>query len=410
MDALRFAGHGSGAYLFGVFQVSVLHNLVHLAFGVAGLVLARTVSRRSGVPDRRRRRLPGAVAVRAGGGPRHRGERPAGQRRRRLAAPRARRRHDRAGGLTGRPRRDGCPDRVGRDLASPRPRRSGLASGRPRVVGRSRPSSESRAPMSSRITCEVRTTAPVAVVRLTGALDLGTMRSVHQALTALSSTSRRRWWSTGRGDVGPAGAVRVRRDRPPGRGVAGGAGGALLPAAGRARWLAESTTCRVVPVPADCAEATRLAGATPTPRMRARLEPVAGACRRARELVDRGVRAVEPAGPVEPAALVLSELVGNVVRHARTPMQVTLTLRRPYLHLAVADGSSAQAGRGSPGLHAEGGRGLLLVRELAQRWGSRRRPGRARRSGRCCRRPERSWCSRRYWRSDRNSRSGLVTW
>ncbi|CCH18377.1 DUF4383 domain-containing protein [Micromonospora lupini] len=42
-DNLRFAGHGSGAFLFGAFQVSVLHNLVHLLFGVAGLALARTV-------------------------------------------------------------------------------------------------------------------------------------------------------------------------------------------------------------------------------------------------------------------------------------------------------------------------------------------------------------------------------
>ncbi|MEU4399458.1 DUF4383 domain-containing protein [Micromonospora orduensis] len=41
---LRFAGHGSGAFLFGVFKVSVLHNLVHLLFGVAGLALARTVA------------------------------------------------------------------------------------------------------------------------------------------------------------------------------------------------------------------------------------------------------------------------------------------------------------------------------------------------------------------------------
>ncbi|MEU5906884.1 DUF4383 domain-containing protein [Micromonospora sp. NPDC047527] len=40
---LRFAGHGSDAYLFGVFQVSVLHNLVHLLFGLAGLTLARTI-------------------------------------------------------------------------------------------------------------------------------------------------------------------------------------------------------------------------------------------------------------------------------------------------------------------------------------------------------------------------------
>lgn len=39
---LAFATHRSGAQLFGVFQVSVLHNLVHLAFGVAGLVFART--------------------------------------------------------------------------------------------------------------------------------------------------------------------------------------------------------------------------------------------------------------------------------------------------------------------------------------------------------------------------------
>ncbi|GAB2975696.1 DUF4383 domain-containing protein [Saccharothrix stipae] len=42
-DAMEFAGHTSDALLFGVFQVSVLHNLVHLAFGVAGLAVARSV-------------------------------------------------------------------------------------------------------------------------------------------------------------------------------------------------------------------------------------------------------------------------------------------------------------------------------------------------------------------------------
>ncbi|GGK90610.1 membrane protein [Sphaerisporangium melleum] len=40
--AMKFAGHTSGAHLFGLFQVSVLHNLVHLAYGVAGLAMART--------------------------------------------------------------------------------------------------------------------------------------------------------------------------------------------------------------------------------------------------------------------------------------------------------------------------------------------------------------------------------
>jgi hypothetical protein len=41
-ESLGMAGHGSKALLLGVFQVSVLHNIVHLAFGAAGLLLART--------------------------------------------------------------------------------------------------------------------------------------------------------------------------------------------------------------------------------------------------------------------------------------------------------------------------------------------------------------------------------
>lgn len=41
-DELSFAGHGSMAKLLGLFMVSVLHNVVHILFGVAGLALART--------------------------------------------------------------------------------------------------------------------------------------------------------------------------------------------------------------------------------------------------------------------------------------------------------------------------------------------------------------------------------
>jgi hypothetical protein len=37
---MAFAGPDSEAMLLGVFQVSVLHNIVHLLFGVAGLALA----------------------------------------------------------------------------------------------------------------------------------------------------------------------------------------------------------------------------------------------------------------------------------------------------------------------------------------------------------------------------------
>jgi hypothetical protein len=53
-DMMKFAGHDSMAMLLGIFCVSVLHNIVHLLFGVVGFVLARTV--------------PGAINYLIGGG------------------------------------------------------------------------------------------------------------------------------------------------------------------------------------------------------------------------------------------------------------------------------------------------------------------------------------------------------
>ncbi len=41
---LSFAGRRSEAHLLGLFQISVLHNLVHALLGIAGLAAARTVS------------------------------------------------------------------------------------------------------------------------------------------------------------------------------------------------------------------------------------------------------------------------------------------------------------------------------------------------------------------------------
>ena len=41
---MTFAGHESGAKLLGLFEVSILHNIVHLLFGVAGLAMARTAT------------------------------------------------------------------------------------------------------------------------------------------------------------------------------------------------------------------------------------------------------------------------------------------------------------------------------------------------------------------------------
>ncbi|NBE94686.1 DUF4383 domain-containing protein [Nonomuraea sp. KC401] len=41
---MQFASHHSEAMLLGIFQVSILHNIVHLLFGVAGVMLARSWS------------------------------------------------------------------------------------------------------------------------------------------------------------------------------------------------------------------------------------------------------------------------------------------------------------------------------------------------------------------------------
>lgn len=43
LGRLNFAGPESGAMLLGVFQISILHNIVHLVFGVAGLRMARSL-------------------------------------------------------------------------------------------------------------------------------------------------------------------------------------------------------------------------------------------------------------------------------------------------------------------------------------------------------------------------------
>ena len=41
---MSIAGHESMSMLLGIFQVSILHNIVHLLFGVAGVALSRTAS------------------------------------------------------------------------------------------------------------------------------------------------------------------------------------------------------------------------------------------------------------------------------------------------------------------------------------------------------------------------------
>ncbi|MFC3501162.1 ATP-binding protein [Micromonospora krabiensis] len=105
--------------------------------------------------------------------------------------------------------------------------------------------------------------------------------------------------------------------------------------------------------------------------LNAELAPVLGAAREARELVADGCRRWGLPALAEPGTIAVTEMVNNVVAHARTPMTVRLAPDGDQLHLAVRDRSTRQpafAGLAPP--TSTGGRGLLLIDTVARRWGS----------------------------------------
>jgi len=71
------------------------------------------------------------------------------------------------------------------------------------------------------------------------------------------------------------------------------------------------------------------------------------------------------------AVLLASELATNAVRYAKTPVIVWLGHRPDRIVLSVEDASRSSATVRDPGAMDEGGRGLLLVDALAERWGER---------------------------------------
>ncbi|MBU2664401.1 STAS domain-containing protein [Actinoplanes bogorensis] len=94
------------------------------------------------------------------------------------------------------------------------------------------------------------------------------------------------------------------------------------------------------------------------------LLPVSGAARHARDLATDACGRWDLPHLAGPAALILTEMVGNVIDHAGTMMTVHLTLVPRYLLLAVRDGSPVEVRR-----PVGGGRGLLLIEATAHAWG-----------------------------------------
>lgn len=71
------------------------------------------------------------------------------------------------------------------------------------------------------------------------------------------------------------------------------------------------------------------------------------------------------------AVLLVSELVTNVVRHTGgSRCELSVRLAEGKLHVEVVDSSAEIPRPGSPGPDDQGGRGLVLVDAVAERWGA----------------------------------------
>jgi anti-anti-sigma regulatory factor len=101
------------------------------------------------------------------------------------------------------------------------------------------------------------------------------------------------------------------------------------------------------------------------------IPPVAGAARQARNVATDACLRWNLPMLVGPAGLVAGELVSNAVAHAETMMTVRLSLSPRLLHVAVRDGSIAEARLPAAESRTSGtGWGLRLVDAVALSWGS----------------------------------------
>jgi anti-sigma regulatory factor (Ser/Thr protein kinase) len=73
---------------------------------------------------------------------------------------------------------------------------------------------------------------------------------------------------------------------------------------------------------------------------------------------------------IDDAELVASELVANAVRHGATPVVLTIGHRDGHLIICVQDAAPERVPQPRDADVSESsGRGMLLVRSIAQRWG-----------------------------------------
>ena len=73
---------------------------------------------------------------------------------------------------------------------------------------------------------------------------------------------------------------------------------------------------------------------------------------------------------LQDALLLASEMVSNVIRHAGTPLTLSVEIHRGYLRMTVTDGALPfEAKPGGPSEEGESGRGIAIIESLSRRWG-----------------------------------------
>lgn len=217
--------------------------------------------------------------------------------------------------------------------------------------------------MPSQLVCRPHQALPVAVLTVTGVLDQITGHALGSAVNrSLCSQPEALLIDASAMEVADAAGLDVLRST----------------VARTAEWPGVPVVLCGVALPGSAGltvvdsrgEALERAATEPPRRIRARLRPVPDACRQVRQLVGQACntwqRTELAAGN---AALVASELVANVVRHAHTTMIVTMGARAGRLSLSVRDGSRTLPRPARRDRTEPGGRGLHLVRELSDSWG-----------------------------------------
>ena len=77
---------------------------------------------------------------------------------------------------------------------------------------------------------------------------------------------------------------------------------------------------------------------------------------------------------IDVVLLLVTELVTNAVVHAQTSVRVGVEISGSRLRIDVQDEATTMPGRRPVSVESLGGRGLLLVERLADRWGYEPRP------------------------------------